>query len=248
MGGVAYSTPIAKALDDAAADDKIKAVVLRVDSPGGSAVASEIILNASKRVAAKKPLGGVDGQCGRQRWILCRVRHQDHFCRHVDHHRIDWRGGRQAGDRQDVGDESASTGHPIRRGANAGMLDSGDMFTDEQRELLQGWMNEIYEVFKGHVVAIRGDKLAKKIDELAGGRVYTGKQALDLGLVDKLGGLEDAIAFAAKEANITEYDIRILPQPKSFIEVLLSDLQDGDEDNKTLVPGAAATGRRRTRR
>ena len=95
-------------------------------------------------------------------------------------------------------------------------------------------MNEIYEVFKGHVVAIRGDKLTKKIDDLAGGRVYTGKQALDLGLVDKLGGLEDAIAFAAKEANVTEYDIRVLPQPKSFIEVLLSDLQDGDQDNKTL--------------
>ena len=122
------------------------------------------------------------------------------------------------------------------------MLDSGDIFTNEQRELLQGWMDEIYGVFKGHVVAIRGDKLAKPIDELAGGRVYTGKQALDLGLVDKLGGLDDAIAFAAKEANVTEYDIRMLPQPKSFIEVLLSDLQDGDQDNEDPVAGAAAAG------
>jgi protease-4 len=127
------------------------------------------------------------------------------------------------------------------------MLDSGDVFTKEQRDLLQGWMDEIYGVFKGHVLAMRGEKLAKPIDELAGGRVYTGKQALALGLVDQLGGLEDAIAFAAKEARVKEYDIRVLPQPKSFIEVLLSDLQDGDEDDKTLslslqqlVPGNAS--------
>ena len=52
--------------------------------------------------------------------------------------------------------------------------------------------------------------------------------------MDKIGGLDDAIQFAAKEAGVDEYDIRILPQPKSFIEVLLSDLQDGESDSKTL--------------
>ena len=55
-GPVAASTPIRKALDEAARDDSIKAVVLRVDSPGGSAVASEIILQATKRVKNRKPL------------------------------------------------------------------------------------------------------------------------------------------------------------------------------------------------
>jgi protease-4 len=123
---------------------------------------------------------------------------------------------------------------PVRRGANAGMLDSGDVFTDQQRTLLQDWMNDIYTVFKGHVTAIRGDKLTKPIEELAGGRVYTGQQARELGLIDKLGGLDDAIQFAAQEASVTTYDIRILPPPKSFIEVLLSDLQDGERDNKSL--------------
>ena len=53
-------------------------------------------------------------------------------------------------------------------------------------------MDEIYGVFKGHVTTARGKRLKKPIDDLAGGRVYTGKQALDLGLVDKLGTLEDA--------------------------------------------------------
>ena len=233
MGGIAYSTPIAKALDEAAEDEKIKAVVLRVDSPGGSAVASEIILHATTRVAAKKPLvvsmGNVAGSGGY--YVACGTK-----TIFADTSTITGSIGVVAG-KLATGKMWEKVGinwTPIRRGANAGMLDSGDVFTKEQRDVLQGWMNEIYEVFKGHVVAIRGDKLTKKIDDLAGGRVYTGKQALALGLVDKLGGLEDAIAFAAQQANVTQYDIRVLPQPKSFIEVLLSDLQDGDQDNKTL--------------
>ena len=246
MGGIAYSTPIAKALDEAAADEKIKAVVLRVDSPGGSAVASEIILNATKRVAAKKPLvvsmGNVAGSGGY--YVACGTN-----TIFADTSTITGSIGVVAGKlaTAKMWEKVGINWTPIRRGANAGMLDSGDVFTKEQREVLQGWMDEIYGVFKGHVMAIRGEKLAKPIDELAGGRVYTGKQALALGLVDQLGGLEDAIAFAAKQANVAEYDIRVLPQPKSFIEVLLSDLQDGDQDDKTLslslrqlVPGNAS--------
>ena len=62
---------------------------------------------------------------------------------------------------------------------------------------MRSWMDEIYGVFKGHVTAIRGNRLKKPIDELAGGRVYTGKQALELGLVDRLGTLHDAIKFVA---------------------------------------------------
>ena len=239
MGGMAYSTPIAKALDEAAADETIKAVVLRVDSPGGSAVASEIILNATRRVAAKKPLvvsmGNVAGSGGY--YVACGTK-----TIFADTSTITGSIGVVAGKlaTSKMWERVGVNWTPIRRGANAGMLDSGDVFTNEQRTLLQGWMDEIYEVFKGHVTAIRGDKLTKSIDDLAGGRVYTGQQALALGLVDKIGGLHDTIRFAAKEASLDEYDIRILPRPKSFIEVLLSDLQDGESDNKTLSLALAA--------
>ena len=65
----------------------------------------------------------------------------------------------------------------------------------EERERLQAWMDDVYKVFKGHVLAIRGKRLKKPLDELAGGRVFTGKQALELGLVDRIGGLGDAIAY-----------------------------------------------------
>jgi protease-4 len=55
-----------------------------------------------------------------------------------------------------------------------------------------------------------------------------------LGLVDKIGGISDAIAFAADEANLEEYDVRIIPRPKSFVELLMADLQEEDNDENTL--------------
>lgn len=230
---MAYSTPIAKALDKAAADDTIKAVVLRIDSPGGSAVASEIILNATKRVAAKKPfivsMGNVAGSGGY--YVACGT---DTIF--ADSTTLTGSIGVVSGKFATTGmwKKAGINWSPIQRGANADMLASDNVFTDEQRELMQNWMDEIYEVFKNHVVSIRGDKLKKPIDELAGGRVYTGRQALDLGLVDKIGGLEDALAFVADKAGLKDYEVRVLPRPKSLIEMLLSDLQDGDSDNKTL--------------
>jgi protease-4 len=119
-----------------------------------------------------------------------------------------------------------------KRGENAGMLSSDEPFSKTERERMQGYMDEIYNVFKGHVVAIRGKKLAKPIDELAGGRVYTGKQALELGLVDKIGTLEDAIQYVAKEAKVSGYEVREIPEPKSFLEKILEEAS-GDKDEST---------------
>ena len=119
------------------------------------------------------------------------------------------------------------------------MLHSRHVFTEEQKENLQSWMDEVYEVFKGHVVAIRGDRLTKPIDELAGGRVFTGRQALEYGLVDRIGTLDDAIKAAAKKAKLDKYEVRVLPRPKNFIEVLMSDLTGGDDDDQQIQLGTS---------
>ncbi len=86
------------------------------------------------------------------------------------------------------------------------MLFSGRKFKVEEREQMQAWMDEIYGVFKGHVVAGRGDRLKKPIDDIAGGRVFTGKQALEIGLIDEIGTLKDAIEFAAANAKAKDYE------------------------------------------
>jgi protease-4 len=96
-------------------------------------------------------------------------------------------------------------------------------------------MDEIYGVFKNHVTTARGKKLKKPIDDLAGGRVYTGRQALELGLVDKIGTLDDAVKFAAREAKLDKYELRVVPEPKNFLEQLLEPDSDDKTSEKRLV-------------
>jgi protease-4 len=238
-GNTARSSEIRKALDEAARDDAIKAVVLRIDSPGGSAVASEIILDATRRVKAKKPfvvsMGDVAGSGGY--YVACGA---DTIF--ADEATITGSIGVVSGKlvTNDAWAKVGITFKPYQRGKNAGMLGSGAVFTPEERKRMQGWMDEIYDVFKGHVVAIRGKRLKKPIDDLAGGRVYTGRQALELGLVDKIGTLRDAIDHVAAQAKLKDYEVRVVPEPKTFVERLLEEAL-GEKDDK---PGLDVVGPR----
>jgi protease-4 len=225
----AFSSEIRKALDEAAKDDSIKAVVLRVDSPGGSATASEIILEATRGVKAKKPLvvsiGNVAGSGGY--YVACGA---DTIF--ADDSTITGSIGVLTGKlvTTEMWNKIGVNWKPYARGANAGLFSSDAPFTEAERQQVRGFMDEIYGVFKQHVVEIRGKKLKKPIDEIAGGRVYTGKQALELGLVDQIGSMNDAVAFAAKEAKLGDYDVRVVPEPKNFIEKIMEAASGDDED------------------
>jgi protease-4 len=237
----AYSDPLRKALDKVADDDTVKAVVLRIDSPGGSAVASEIILQATKRVKAKKPfvvsMGNVAGSGGY--YVACGA---DTIF--ADATTITGSIGVVSGkvSTTQMWNKIGIDWHPVKRGKNADMLGSSAVFTDDQRARMQAYMDDVYGVFKGHVTAARGDRLAKPIDELAGGRVFTGKQALELGLVDRIGGLNHAIQFVAGKANLDDYEVRVVPKTKNFLELLMGDIsgQQKNEDDRTLSMRPAA--------
>ena len=235
-----YSTPLRKALDKIADDKDVKAVVLRVNSPGGSAVASEIILNATKGVKAKKPfvvsMGGVAGSGGYYVSMGADTIYADAATITAS---IGVVGGKFA--TTTMWNKIGIDWDSSRRGANAALLSSDHVFTDAERKKMQSWMNDIYGVFKGHVVAARGKKLKKPIDELAAGRVFTGQQALELGLIDKIGGLEDAVRDVARQAKLKDFEVRVYPQPKNFMEVLIEDLSDGDRDpNHLTLPASLA--------
>ena len=244
-GSTAQAVAIRKALAEAARDNSIKAVVLRVDSPGGSAVASEIILDATRRVKAKKPfvvsMGNVAASGGY--YVACGA---DTIF--ADTATITGSIGVVAGKfaTNAMWEKVGVTFKPYQRGKNAGMLSSDKPFTAEERKRMQAWMDEIYEVFKGHVVAIRGKRLKKPIDELAGGRVYTGKQALELGLVDKLGTLRDAIDHVAAKAQLKDYDIRVVPEPKNALERLLEEAAGEHEDKPGLDASVSRPPRMRS--
>ncbi len=230
----AYSTTLRKALEKAAGDDSVKAVVMRVDSPGGSALASEIILDASRRVAAKKPLivsmGNVAGSGGY--YVTCA---SDTIF--ADSGTITASIGVIGGKIVTTGmwDKLGINWSGVQRGKMAGIMSTAAPFSDPERAKIRHYMDTVYDIFKKHVTTARGAKLKKPIDDIAGGRVYTGAQALDIGLIDKIGGLEDAIKFAAQRANLGEYDIRVIPEPPGIFD-LFKHHGDEDEYAETSTP------------
>ena len=232
----AFSSDVREALEKAAADDSIKAVVLRIASPGGSATASEIILDATRRLKEKKPLvvsmGDVAGSGGY--YVACAA---DTIFADATTltGSIGVVGGKVA--TTEMWKKIGITFKEYKRGQNAGIFSTDDVFTESERARVRALMDEVYDLFKKHVTTIRGNRLKKPIDELAGGRVYTGKQALELGLVDRLGTMSDAVAFAAEQAKVTDYAIRVVPEPKNFLEQLSEQFSGGKDE-----PGHIATG------
>ncbi|HTA29245.1 MAG TPA: signal peptide peptidase SppA, partial [Candidatus Cybelea sp.] len=235
----AFSTEIREALEKAAADNSIKAVVLRIDSPGGSATASEIILDATKRLKAKKPfvvsMGDVAGSGGY--YVACAA--DTVF---ADATTLTGSIGVVAGKvaTTEMWKKVGVTFKEYKRGQNAGIFATDEILSETERARMRAFMDEVYGVFKNHVTEIRGNRLKKPIDDLAGGRVYTGKQALELGLVDRLGTMSDAIAFAAEQARIQDYDTRVIPEPKNIMQQLMEQAA-GDKDESGHV-GIAAGG------
>lgn len=234
----AMSTTIRKALDDAAADSSVKAVVLRVDSPGGSALASEIILDAVKRVqAAGKPvvvsMGNVAGSGGY--YVSCAA---DYII--ADPTTITASIGVVGGKlvTTEMWDSIGITWHEYQRGESADLFSSARKWDEGERLKILNWMNSVYDIFKGHITEHRGDKLTKPLDEMAGGRVFTGRQALDLGLVDQLGSFADAVDKAADMASIADYELRVLPKPKTIFDFLREGM--GDKEERRVQVAVAA--------
>ncbi|MFM7137702.1 MAG: signal peptide peptidase SppA, partial [Planctomycetota bacterium] len=186
MGGSAGSATIVKAIREAAADDKVAAIVLRIDSPGGSALASDLIWREAER--AKKPVVA----------SLSDVAASGGYYIAVAAERIVAAPGTLTGSIGVVGGKVAVGGalekvgvhtDVVSKGKNAGWLSMTEKFTAGEREVFLGTMRDVYRLFTGKVAA--GRKLDQaKVESLAEGRVYTGRQALQAGLVDRLGTLD----------------------------------------------------------
>lgn len=229
----AGSTTIRHAIAKAAADSSVKALVLRVDSPGGSAVASDIICEATKRFRdSGRPLivsmGNVAGSGGYYVATMADVIFAEPATITGS---IGVVGGKIV--TKGLWDWIGITGHEYKRGKHSDLMNSNRRFSDEERTRMQAWLDRVYDEFKNRVLEGRSDRIKGDLEPLAGGRVYTGKQALEIGLVDRLGGMADAIKFAASEAELgTNYDVRIFPEPKSLLDKIMEGMsdKDGSED------------------
>ena len=224
------SDSLAKTLEEARNDQSIKAIVLRVDSPGGSGLASDIIWRAIESAKEKKPVvvsmsdvaasGGYYIACGANKIV-------------AEPSTITGSIGVVGGKPVVKGlyDWLGITNEYVMRGKNAGMFRETEKFNDSERKKFEEFLNSTYEDFITKVGKGRNrDK--KDIDAIGQGRVWTGQQGKDRGLVDEYGGLDKAIEIAKQLAKIpADKGVQRVPLPKppGFFEQLMS--SGGDEDS-----------------
>jgi len=222
------SDTLSKAIDDAREDKSIKAIVIRVDSPGGSGLASDIIWHSVVAAKEKKPVvismsdvaasGGYYIACGANKII-------------AQPSTITGSIGVVAGKPVMRGfyDWLGLSNEYLLRGKNAGMFRETEKFTPEERAKFEDWIKTTYYNDFVPKVAKGREKDAAYIDSIAQGRVWTGSQGKDRGLVDEFGGLDRAVEVAKDLAKIPkDKGVRrvILPYPRTFLQELLS---EGDE-------------------
>jgi protease-4 len=221
MGGETIgSDNIREAMRDIAKDDSIKSVVIRINSPGGSALASEAMWQAVRRVAKVKPVtisvGDMAASGGY--YLACSG---DHIF--ADPSAIVGSIGVVGGKfvMRDLYDKLGITTQTFTRGKNADLFGSDTEFSDNQRKMVKNWMTETYEQFTARVMSTRGGKI-KKIEDVAQGRVFIAEQAKGLGMVDEIGGLDKAVAYAADAAHLKPdgYEVRVVPAPKTLMDLL----------------------------
>jgi protease-4 len=229
------SDTVVKAVNDAAKDDSIKAIVLRVDSPGGSALASDLMWHAIENAKKKKPVvvsmsdvaasGGYYIACNADKIVAQPSTLTGSIGvfmgKPVVKGLYDWAG---------ISNEY------IMRGKNAGLFRETEKWTPEERAKMEESTRKIYyDEFVPKVAAGR-KKTAEEVDGMAQGRVWTGVQAKERGLVDELGGFDKAVEVAKQLANIPEETpVRrvVFPEPLPFIESFF------EQDNETTVKAEA---------
>lgn len=224
MGSLIGSDTMVKAIKAAADDESIKAIVLRIDSPGGNALASDLIWQAVEYAKSKKKpivVSMADVAASGGYYIAANA---DRIL--ADRNTVTGSIGVFMGKPVVKGlyDWLGISSEYVLRGKNAGIFRETDKWTPAEREKMQEMANRIYyDAFLPKVMA--GRSLQKdKADSLGQGRVWTGAQAKEQGLVDEFGGLERALAVAKTLAKIPEAEeiSRIeYPRRKTFFEEIL---------------------------
>jgi protease-4 len=235
------SRTIDEMLSDALDDDNVKGVVLRLDSPGGSALASEVMWQAIRAFGEEKPIvcsvGGMAASGGYYIASAC-----DEIL--IEPRSIVGSIGVVAGKLNLKGlyDLVGISVHTRSRGPNASLLSSVDNFTDEERTKLSASMQLVYEQFRDRVATGRGARL-KDLDAVDEGMLFTGEQAVKSGMADKLGSVEDAIALVAKKAELKDdsYSVMELPHPVSLATYLEGMLSGGGLPLGLSSPEQSAT-------
>jgi protease-4 len=230
------STTMVEAIRQAEQDGTVKAIVLRVDSPGGSALASDLIWNELKN--SKKPvIASMSDVAASGGYYISMAASKIYAEPGTITGSIGVVGGKLT--LGGLYNKIGITTETLSRGANANIFSLTHTFSDSEKTAFASMMRDTYDQFLDKALAGRKkagkDMTRDKLEALAGGRVWSGRQALANGLVDELGTLDEAVAAAWKMADQpADKEPEILQLPKS--RSLLDTLMDMKADARLTVP------------
>ena len=230
--GVMGSQTIVKAINKAKNDTAIKAVVLRVNSPGGSSLASDVIWRALELTKKEKPvvvsMGGVAASggyyisCGADRIFAS----TNTITGSIGVFGVIPTFGRMLNEKLGVTFDRVET-NPHSAMSMFNPLDEFEL------NIYQKAVDEIYDTFVSRVANGRQSLEVNDVHKIAKGRVWTAEKALDHELIDEIGTINDAISYAAKEASVKESNIKILELPKKENDQFLEIISELDIDVKS---------------
>lgn len=246
VGGISTASiaPLREEIRRMTRDPKAQALVLRVDSPGGSAMASEVLWEVLEEwKATDRPfavsMGGVAASGGY------------YVASGADH--IFAEEGTITGSIGVVGmkfvmgdafDKLGISIHTEKRGEHADLYSSVRPFNPDQRNAVRRSMEDVYGTFLDHVREGRKGKLVSDVRQIAGGRVYLGQRARELGLVDTIGGVGDALLWVTEAADASDAEVVILPEPQNPFDALFGNT-DGDRGDDELIRMGDTTPQKR---
>lgn len=215
------SNDLSSLLRDMAEEESVAAVVLRIDSPGGSALASDLILREVEKLKESKPVivSMSDAAASGGYYIAAKA---DKIV--AEPATLTGSIGVFGGKFVTKGFEEevlGLTSDSLKRGANSDMYSSLRPYTPEQSMLVQRQMDRVYGMFVGHVAT--GRRMTRQqVEGVASGRVWTGAAAKKIGLVDELGGLDRAIDLAREAGGIApgqDAAVVFYPEPESWLSL-----------------------------
>ena len=219
------SDKFAKEIRKARENDDIKAIVMRINSPGGSFIASDVMWRELKLASEVKPviasMSDVAASGGYYLAMACDtiMAQPNTITGSIGIFSIIFNAQGFLNNKLGVTTDEVATGEIST------LYTMSRPLSEEQKRIIQKDTDEGYETFVTKAAEGRGMSV-DDIKAIASGRVWSGLQALDNGLIDQLGGIDDAIALAAEKAGVADdYKVRYYPEKKPFLEQLLSDLE-----------------------
>ena len=221
-----YSENFIKEIKKITENDKIKAVVLRINSPGGSANASDEILFELQQLKKKKPLvvsfGDYAASGG---YYIAMAADKIYSEPNTLTGSIGVFGIMPYF--KEIADKNGLNSYAVNTNANSNMYSPINGITQGGITMMTKSVEQTYKRFV-HFVTENRKKSFEQIDKVGGGRVWSGTRAKEIGLVDELGTLNDAIAFAAQKAKLKDYNTTTFPKKVNKLEQLFKDMGEND--------------------